>query len=156
MTNIFLAVLVITNVLLVSFIAVGLYKAYAAYRAIKSFITPVKEGEPSPLAQVTSATADMIARSLVAQAKATFMGIESGQKRAEKAVAGDIAMDVAAQHPLGALLTSFPSLAKSIRRNPQLIDLAMNYLAKKPGPGPAAMPTEPTNSNHSAQSAFKI
>lgn len=82
------------------------------------------------MAQVVEAAGLIVARSIVAQAKASFMGMESGAKRQEAAIAGDIAEGVLnTQLPLaGALLQSFPSLRKTLRRNPQLLDLALSKL----------------------------
>lgn len=139
MTNILLIALLSVNVAVLALVALFALKIRAAHRAFTTFITSPGENQPSPLAQTTGAMADMVARSLVAQAKATFMGLQSGNSRAEKAIEADMAEDLIAQKsPLaGAIMSSFPSLRRTLRRNPQLIDLAMQEMAKR-GAGPAA------------------
>jgi hypothetical protein len=100
---------------------------------IKAFIQPVDDKTPSQLAKTTEIISDMIARSIMAQAKTFMMGLQSGQNRAETAIKGDITEDMINQssNPLGAILSSFPAVKKSLRRNPQLLDLAMGYLGSK-------------------------
>ena len=107
---------------------------YANFRA---FISPAGENQPSALAQTVSAGADMLARSIIALAKATFMGKQSGQVRGEQAVMSDIVQDVATQaNPLlGGLLTQFPALSKTLKRNPALMDFALSKLAGMGGNG---------------------
>lgn len=97
-----------------------------------SFISPIDEKTGSPLSQTASALSDMIARSIMAQAKGFLLGLQSGQNRAEKAIAADVATDNAGAL-LPNLLNSFPTLKRSLRRNPQLMDLAMQFLANKLG-----------------------
>jgi len=104
--------------------------------ALTEFITPPEPDKPSQLGLVTDAAASMLARAVVAQAKTTFMGVSSGAVRAEQAVKGDIALDLAGQNPLlGTILASFPHLGKTLKRNPQLIDIALNYLQSHANPG---------------------
>ena len=114
---------------------------YIIYRKIAKnitqFVSPQAENQPSPMALLIDGIASMLARSIVGQAKATFMGLQSGSKRAETAISGDIAEGIVSQSPLGGLLNSFPALKKTLRRNPQLIDMAMQFMAKQA--------TSPTN-----------
>lgn len=129
LTNILLAALLL--VLVASIVGLALL-----YRAIKrqilAFIVPAKEGEASALAQALDAFSIMLARSLTAQIKTTLMGMNSGLARAEKAIQGDLALDVAGQNPtIGGILAAFPSLGKTLRRNPQLLDLALSFLSKR-------------------------
>lgn len=104
-------------------------------RIITAFITPPAENEPSPLGKAIDAVSVIAARSLVAQAKTTFMGKQSGDSRAMAAVDGDIAQDlIGSQIPLlGGLLDSFPTLKKTLRRNPMLVDYAMSKIASMVG-----------------------
>lgn len=109
-------------------------KLYQFENVIRSFVTPIDEKTGSPLAKVTESAADMIARSIMAQAKGFMLGLQSGQKRAETAIQADIAEGSGlGASPLGAVLESFPALKKTLRRNPQLIDMAMGYLSRKKG-----------------------
>lgn len=140
MTNILLAVIltVLSLLTVIMIIVVLSIKQYSG--AINAFITPEEEGKPSPLACVSEAFADILARSVVAQAKTTFMGIQSGQARAQKAIEADIAQDMAAANPLvSGVLDQFPSLKKTLRRNPALIDMAMATLSNK------LQPSTPSN-----------
>lgn len=130
------------NILLALILAVltaGIAGAYLIYRRINQKIAGFKaifehdEGKPSEFALITDAVADQIARAIVAQAKATFMGIQSGQVRAEKALEGDIAMDQASQIPLlQGVLGAFPAVKKALRRNPALLDFAIQKIMNKP------------------------
>ncbi len=137
--NILLAVIAVLLLVIVAFLVVTTLKIRYLFANVKAFLTPPSENEPSPLAGVGSALADMMARSLAAQIKATFMGKQSGDVRAEQAVMADIAQDALADRmPLAAgILESFPTLKKSLRRNPALLDFALSKLAGM-GAGQAA------------------
>ena len=137
------------------FLVISIYaiaKIRRIYSTIEQFLTSPDEKTPSPLAQVTQVASDMLARSIIAQAKATFMGKQSGSERAETAITGDIAEGLlTAKAPmLGALLNSFPALKKTLRRNPQLIDLAMSKLGNIAGGQPAS------HSPSNGQTNFKL
>lgn len=129
--------ILLTAILVVLLVSFGFTAFYVrrAYLAVLGFLTPQDDGKPSPLATVTDVACSMLARAVVMQAKATFMGIQSGAARAEKAIQADITEDVITQtNPmLGAALESFPALRKTLRRNPGLVDVAMQYLASRQG-----------------------
>lgn len=143
----------LTNILL--FIILGLFLGaglflYVLFRKIKAntleFFIPPDDKTPSQFAKVTEAISFQFSRAIVAQAKTTFMGMESGQVRAEKALQGDLALDMAESNGLMKALSMFPNVRKTLRRNPALIDLALPMLAKLgnnggnntgSGPGPA-------------------
>lgn len=114
-------------------------------RVIASFFIPDKEGEASPFAKGVDVVSGMIARALVAQLKTVYMGERSGAVRSEKAIQGDLALDLAGQNPaLSTLLGAFPNLSKTLRRNPGLLDLAMGIMSRRSqsqaSPGSAATP----------------
>lgn len=117
--SILLALILLSNLLLF-----GLF--FIVIQRIRSFIVSPGEQKPSPLSLSLQALSDMVGRSIVATLKATFMGKQSGLVRGEQAVSGDIAQDQLAQSPIGAVLQSFPTLGKSLRRNPALLDLALS------------------------------
>lgn len=158
--NILLAAILLANVALLAIILVAFVKirreSTRVYQNIIGFITPVDDKTPSPAAQVADQISSMFARALVAQAKASFMGKQSGEARAQAAIDGDIALDLAVQaSPLiGALANSFPALKKTLRRNPQLLDLVLSKLG---GGGSAGAPA-PSNGNngHHLQTTFKL
>lgn len=126
-----LAVLVVLCVGYFGLFAYALWKLSRIYFKIASFLTPEAEDKPSQFALVADAIAQSFARSAVAQAKTTFMGIQSGTNRGEQNVMADIAQDtMASKAPLIAgILTQFPSLQKTLRKNPALIDFALSKLS---------------------------
>jgi len=158
--NIILIAILTVNLALFVLFAVVFIKIARVYRELQGFIKPGKDNEgkdtPSPLAMVVSTTADMIARSLVAQIKSTFMGKQSGEVRGEQAVVGDIAFDAIGQvNPVvGAVLNSFPSLKKTLKRNPALLDFALSKLAGSNQAKQAIMPA--LDNNPSASVKFKL
>jgi len=158
--NILLALILLTNAATLAVILVALVKirreTARIYQDIIGFITPADDKTPSPAAQVADQFSSMLARALVAQAKATFMGKQSGDARAQAAIDGDIALDMAGQaSPLiGGLLNSFPALKKSLKRNPALLDFALSKLAGGQGSAPAAPAIPGSNGHH--QTTFKL
>jgi hypothetical protein len=95
-----------------------------------------------------------MARAIVAQAKTTFMAGESAVARGKATVEADINQDLLAQsNPLiGGLLNSFPTLKKTLRRNPGLMNFAMEKMAsimagKKNGSGGSPAATSQTMFN---------
>lgn len=141
------------------FLAVYLWflsRIATVFREFRGFVTAPDEKTPSPLAQLASSLADIFARSIVAQLKATFMGKQSGDVRAEKAVSADIAEDMLAQsNPLiSAALDSFPTLKKSLRRNPGLIDYAIKKFLN--GSQSAPPVTHDGNGSSGPQISFKL
>jgi len=97
---------------------------------IVEYITPTGS-EPSALSKSWEAASDEVARAIMARAKMTFGGLSSGVVRGEQAVEGDIAEDTArASSPIiDGLLSSYPSLRKTLRKNPALLDFAISKLA---------------------------
>lgn len=160
--NILLTAILLCNVAILAIIAFSLFKIRQKYQAgvekyqdIINFITPKVPGEPSDFSGLVSQISDMFARSLVAQAKAAFMGKQSGENRAQTAIDADIAMDgVSAVNPaIGAVLNSFPALRKTLRRNPALIDLALSRLTKN---SPAVQGGAPAMPGGDHQVKFKL
>jgi len=150
-------ILILASILALSVIFFLIFrKIRDVQNVFTQFITPADEKTPSALAKTAEIFSDMMARSVMAQAKSFLMGLQSGQKRAEAAIQGDIAQDLAGQggNPLGAVLSSFPAVKKTLRRNPQLMDLALSYLANKVGTSGSGGPG-PGN-NHNDQVKFKL
>jgi len=156
--NILLTAILLCNVALLAVIAYAFIKISRVYRTIIEFITPPAPGEPSALAQTASNISDMVARALIAQVKGYLMGLQSGTVRAENAEALDTALSVAGQaNPLIGAVANIPGVKKLLRKNPGLLDLAIQQFLKSrgpssvPGPGPGPGP----GSNHH-QTTFKI
>ncbi len=154
--NILLALILLCNLAVLAVFILFLVRVRGVYRDIVAYITPQGEGEPSPLARTVEAAGDMLARSLVAQAKGAFMGKQSAAVRGETAIAGDIAEDLLAQRSpvISAILQSFPTLKKTIRRNPQLLDIALSKLAGGLGSGGSPAPGPDNGNTH--QLDFKL
>jgi len=128
--NILLALILAVNACLLGAILWFAWKIYRVYGEFRAFIAPESEGKLSPFANVCQVLADMTGRSIVATLKSTFMGKQSGEARGEQAVLGDI-IESSANPLVAGLINSFPALKKTIRRNPALLDIAMNFLSQK-------------------------
>ena len=137
--NILLTAILLLNAVLLAVILFSFLKVRAVYRDIVAFITPAEENKPSALATLIMTISDNFARSMIAQAKATFMGIQSGNNRAEKAIEADIALDTLAivNPTISAILNSFPSVKKTVRRNPQMLDAVISRLGSNSQPNEA-------------------
>jgi hypothetical protein len=104
---------------------------------IRAYFEPQGEGLPSGFGAAVIAISDQVASSITMHLKTTFMGMQSGESRTEKAIAGDLLTDAASQisPALGAVLEMFPSLRKRLVKNPKLIETVGSILAKKGGDG---------------------
>jgi len=130
--NLLITALLLVQIVLIGWIAVTCRgKIRDLQSTVRTFITPKGPEEASPLATIVDVGADMVARAVTARIKTSLMGSQSGVVRQEKAVDGAIAEDLArAAHPLaGTLLDAMPELRKTLRRNPGLLDFALQKLA---------------------------
>ena len=126
--------LIIQTLLLAGFCLASAIIYRKMKRNLTDFVTPETAGQASPLGLTTDALSMQLASAIAAQAKTTFMAEESAQVRGQAAVDGDIAEGVAAQNPvLGGIMSQFPALRKTLRRNPQLLDYALSKLTKPGG-----------------------
>lgn len=156
--NIILTLILAVNAVLLVFFLLFLRKVKALYEEFQGFVTAPDEKSPSQLANVVALGGDLVASSFANKIKASFMGGESGAIRAEKGIDGDIALDIAQQNPLvGAALSQFPNLRRTLRRNPAMVDYALQKLAPviTRGFGPASPPSG-NNGNSSYQSSLGI
>lgn len=131
--------------LILAAILYSFVKISTLFRQFKTFITPESEGQPSQLANVAQATADMIGKSMTASIAATFMQKRGVTNRNERSIKGDIAIDgISMENPLiGALLQNFPTLTKRLQKNPALLDFALSKLTQ----GGSKAPAESGHSN---------
>lgn len=143
--NIVLTATLLANVLILAAILFGYLQIFRLFQQFRTFIAPQSEGKASPLANVTQVAADMIGRGISASLKTTFMGKQSAAVRGENAVKADIVTDTIsmANPAIGAVLESFPSLKKTLTRNPALLDFALSRVI--PGKAPAETAASPNN-----------
>jgi hypothetical protein len=144
--SILLSSILAVNVALLAIILIVFRKMTGIYREFIDFISPNGD-KPSALAETASSISEMLARSLVAQAKSTFMGIQSGQVRGDNAVQAELALDVVSQSnpAIGAILSSFPALKKTLKKNPALLDLAISRFTQSKA---AVSPSTPVASSN--------
>lgn len=123
------------NILIACLITIILFAlGYFAYKlrrfeqAFASFVTAPDEKTPSLFASTVDNISRTVGHGVAIELKTTFMGIQSGAKRAEQAVMNDIVQDTVQEaSPLaGAVLESFPSLKKTIAKNPALLDVLLS------------------------------
>ena len=159
--NTLLIGVLLANVFIAAVLVVTVLQVRTVYRRISSqftsFISSPAEGKPSPLAETTQAIGENLARSIAVQLKTTFMGMESGNARAEAALQGDIARDAIDQKSpmVGALLTMFPRASKRLLKNPGLIDIALGMIGKV-GQIPGTSPGNNHSPETSGQVKFKL
>ncbi len=107
--------------------ALGVARAkIAGYEAtIREFLSAPDDKTPSPLAQTVDQASQLVARALIAQAKATFMGEASAvSKAAAKAEAGQAQAAMMARFPwLAAIAALAPGFSKTLTKNPALLNL---------------------------------
>jgi len=120
---------------------------------IRTFISAPDAQTPSPLAQTVDAVAQLVGRAIIAQAKTTFMGIESGAVRSAQAAVKNQAL---AQFPWLSVLDKLsPGLSKTLVRNPQLLNLAANLINRSPARQGAPAAPAPGN-GHNQEPLFKL
>lgn len=123
MENILLGAILLVLLAVVSVSVLFLIRIRAEYIGLveqfRTYVSPESDGQPSPLARTLELTADMMARSLVAQAKTFLMAQQSVGVRQANATAD-------AANPMSAMIP------RSLRRNP-LAALATQFLASKLG-----------------------
>jgi len=97
----------------------------------RAYFEPKTPGTPSEFGQALDNISQMFAARIMASLKATFMGVNSGLARGEKALEEAAQTDLASQaSPLAGMAMRMPTVARLIRRNPGLLDLAMPFLSK--------------------------
>lgn len=158
MTNLLLAAILLCLACggLAAFFVYRRLKAAAAYYEseireyigqIEAFVSPAGDGKPSPLAQSAEVLSEMLARSLMAQVKTTLMGMRSGEVRGQRAEAGEQAVETAQGLLPG--LAALPGVRSTLKKNPGLLDLALQVLGPKlfGGGGQSSEPAASGNGN---------
>lgn len=146
--NILLAGVLLINLCIFGSIIFAFTKIRGVSREFREFITPQSDNAPSRLAMVFQSISEMFGRSMVASLKGFMMGAKSGEVRQANAETGE----AIGASPIGALVDMLPkSVKRSLIKNPQLLDLAMGFMAKQ-GQGPGGQ----SNDNHNYQSASPV
>jgi hypothetical protein len=129
--NILLTLILIVNLAALAIILAISWKVRQIYEDFKVFITAPDTDHASPASDFVNGLVSSAGRSIAMEIKAIFMGKQSGAVRGEAAITADIAEDaLAIANPtLSAILNSFPALKRTLRRNPQLTELAIQKLA---------------------------
>lgn len=125
---------------------------------VRDFVSAPDSSTPSALAQTVDAAAQLAARVVIAQAKTTLMGMQSGAARSEAAAQRRAATE--AFPWLGVLQKLSPQLSGTLMRNPQLLNLAGNLVAKAAQPGAGGAPPGPPGpaprNGHTQEPLFKL
>jgi nitrogen fixation/metabolism regulation signal transduction histidine kinase len=129
---VYIAIIVLLVSVLLALVGAGLV-VKRGISELKRFITPVSEGKLSPAGEVAQVAGQAIAQSI----SASFLGVQSGASRTEKALKADLYKE---QNPmLGALAQFSPAVNKHLKNNPDVVAMlagaAGNLLRAKPGNG---------------------
>lgn len=97
------------------------------FNNIKAFIIPVDDKSESPASLLYA----LLIKRLAVELKVTIMGSMGGKAKgeayAEQAIMTDM---VEAENPaIAAIMTAFPSLGKSLKKNPALMQYALSKIA---------------------------
>lgn len=120
---------------------------------IKLYFEPAGPDQQSQFAQVTEAISKQFASSIVSSAKGSLLGMQSVDARNIQRLQSDITMDLAQQQSpmLGMILKQFPSAAKRLQKNPELMPYVAEIMGKFSSPGG---PVKDENHDN-GQSSFK-
>lgn len=126
-----LVLVLVVNCVILSIVFIAFRQFVEIRKQFEIFTTSPGDGKPSPLAEVIQASSEILARSILAQAKTTLMGFKSGMAKAERGIQGDLAEGIAEQAGFGSVLDAIPGARKSLRKNPGLIDIALSFLGNR-------------------------
>lgn len=120
-------------------------------RTIKLYFEPAGPEQLSQFAQITEAISRQFASAAVASVKGTIMGMNSVDSKNQKKLEADFTMDLVNQQMplLGAFMAQFPSVAKRIQKNPELLPLVQQFASKLSNGGSLKMPVENHDNGHS-------
>ena len=127
-----LGAILLVSALILACLVLFLLNLRAILLGFSEFTTPAKEGEHSPLETHLGSLASLFAT----RVSASFLGVQGGARKREKAVEGAVALDLiqAAAPPwLSTLLEAMPTLKKRIEKNPAMAAQAMQmFSGQKP------------------------
>jgi hypothetical protein len=99
---------------------------------LRAYFEAPDENTPSEFAKLVDAMSVTASRRVVNELKTTFMGMQSGDNRLEKAMEADVIKDMAiSQSPLlESLLSMFPTLGRRLSKNPAAMQFLPGLLSK--------------------------
>lgn len=145
MSNLLLTALVLVSVANLTLFIIFLVSLRRISRVVSDFVSSPDGKSPSPASLVVDALVNRAADSIMIHFKTTFMGILSGESRAARKLEGEAAeAAISEKSPLASIaLAAFPSLKKSLGRNPALVQAILSRLVGSVAHG--QLPLEPGN-----------
>lgn len=126
--------LVLVAGLIVTFIALLRYQRekQAFLEALKLYFEAPNAETPSQFALLTEVVSERFSQKMVASLKSSFMGMQSVDAKNVGRLESDLLQDVASQQnpALGAILGAYPAVARRLAKNPSLLPLVQNIMAK--------------------------
>jgi hypothetical protein len=141
------AAVLVSNLIILLIIKTYIYGMQTRIIALaKSYFETTDPAEPSQFAKFCDILADIFAKHITQNIKSSFMGMQSVDSKNEKRLQADLFQDIAsAQSPiLGAIMQSFPSVGKRLAKNPELLPMVQNLMAKIGG----SAASKPGNNGH--------
>lgn len=134
--------LIVLSGLLFLFLGVYCYAKKQFNEYIRANLYSPDGDSPSNFALVVQSIAGVFGTEIAHHLKAVFLGLQSVEAKNERREAANALIN---NHSvLGAIAASFPAVAKKMKNNPALAQLAMMALEKtKPGPAPEQTTDEP-------------
>lgn len=99
---------------------------------LRLYFEPQEENGLSQFGALVESISERLAQRMVSSFKSSFMGMQSVDSKNLARLQGDVVQDdAAASSPmLGALLSQYPSVAKRLAKNPELLPLVQGLLHK--------------------------
>lgn len=150
--NILLAVNCIATVLILAFLVSAVVFYLRLSRGFKQFFTPSASDTPSAAALLLDSITARVSEVIMTEFKTTFMGVLSGQARAEKAALKEATQAAIAEKSpmLSAAFSAFPKLGKSLLKNPSLLQFILGKVTASQ-PAPARAPESGGSGDYAAR-----
>ena len=135
---------------------VVLFIGYTAYQrekrefihSLRAYFESSNPDTPSQFAMLTEILSERFSQKLVNSLKSSFMGQQSVDAKNIQRLEGDLVQDLAGQQSpiLGAILNSYPAVAKRLAKNPSLLPLVQSLMSKVSS-GSAAQSAHPSDNS---------
>lgn len=146
-----LGVLICQLLLFVTSLGIATKLMYSLIKSVRSFFEQPEPEKQSPFADTIDNITSRLAVALIASIKGWLMSQNSIAVRQDKAAARQEIQDNAPPI-LGMLMKYQPGIGKILGKNPELAQLAMQYLSNR-GKAPEEVPA---NNNGSSGNPFKV